>query len=499
LTHRALAPRSSCAALAVVTMTALLAACTPSAKTAASQEPAPTTTTGSASTSAPGIASRVVAVPPVLDQSSVAGLIPHQSSTVDRSDQRSIASVSVPGDRSLDQALAALADADTRTYKARLSEGVNNELNIGWDPVLATGDVLGVRVATRIYTGGAHSTTTTATEYTDVSTGTTWSSAQLVSKPETLVTWVTQAVTAAGLDHATPETEAAEKDLRFGQDGSITIVLDQGTVGSEADGDVAVHIDSTAAASALNSNGQQVRLAAMAAKPFAGLPAPAPTPTPAPTSVAALPAAGQPPTTNVNCDQLRCVALTFDDGPGPYTDQLLSELTTKGVHATFFLVGRSVATRPDIVRREAAAGETLGNHTWDHPDLTAMSDAEIGDEVDRTSAAIKAATGFTPELVRPPYGSTNDTVASVLKARGQAQILWNVDTEDWKNLNVAVTTQRALDGARPGAIILMHDIHPTTVQAVPGIIDQLRARGYTLVTIPQLLGKVSPGQKYFSR
>ncbi len=102
--------------------------------------------------------------------------------------------------------------------------------------------------------------------------------------------------------------------------------------------------------------------------------------------------------------------------------------------------------------------------------------------------------------MRPPYGATNDTVTQVLADRGASSILWNVDTEDWKNADVAITTQRALDGAKPGAIILMHDIHPTTVQAVPRIIDALQALGYTLVTVPQLLGDdLAPGSTHFSQ
>ena len=225
-----------------------------------------------------------------------------------------------------------------------------------------------------------------------------------------------------------------------------------------------------------------------------------PTPTPRPSTVPPVTGSAGPTTDDVDCAAVKCIALTFDDGPGEYTDTLLDELKAKNVHVTFFLVGSSVATMPNIVKRAVAEGHAIGNHSWTHPDFPNLSDDEIADEVDRTSRAIKDATGLTTNLMRPPYGDTNDTVAKILKDRGMAQILWNVDTEDWKNLDSQITTQRALEGAQNGAIILMHDIHPSSVKAAPGIIDKLRAQGYTLVTVPQLLGtSITPGEEYFYR
>jgi len=443
-------------------------------------------------------AATVVDVPPVLDHSSVAGLVPHQQTSEGDGDLRSIATVSVPGEASLDQMLTQLAAEQVDRYERRMSDGVTNELNVGWSPVLAAGPMLGVLVTNRIYTGGAHSTSSSRSVYTDAATGNTWTSAALVSDPAKLVGWVNDAADADELGHTADEA-AALQDLRFDQDGSVTVVLGQGEAGAESLGEVAVRVDPSVAAEALSGKGQRVRRAAMAATPFIGIPDP-PTPTEQPSTVPPVgDDAPQDEGDDVDCDKLKCIALTFDDGPGPYTQHLLDELAAKDVLATFFLIGQNAATLPDLVRKEVAAGHAIGNHSWTHPQLSAMTSDEIADEVDRTAAAIKAAAGITTDLMRPPYGATNDTVASVLKERGDAQILWNVDTEDWKNRNVAITTQRALAGAAPGAIMLMHDIHPTTVQAVPGIIDKLKAQGYTLVTVPQLLGKVTPGAKYFNR
>lgn len=202
----------------------------------------------------------------------------------------------------------------------------------------------------------------------------------------------------------------------------------------------------------------------------------------------------------VNCSKHKCIALTFDDGPGPYTEKLLHELARAEVHATFFLVGRNVAARPGVVARIVADGHAVGNHTWDHVFMTKSRKAVIANQVDRTAAAIGSAAGVTTTLVRPPYGATDKRARAVLAARNDAQILWSVDTQDWSNRSVKKTTKRAVKGARPGAIVLMHDIRPTTVKAVPKIIKKLTKRGYTFVTVPQLLGgDLRPGTVYYSR
>lgn len=220
---------------------------------------------------------------------------------------------------------------------------------------------------------------------------------------------------------------------------------------------------------------------------------PAPTPTAAPEPPPAVAAAAP------DCAALACVALTFDDGPGPDTGRLLDELAARGVHATFFVVGRQIAKEPGTVAREVAAGHVVGNHTFDHAMLPGLSDEAVGAELDSTSQAIVAEGAPAPTLARPPYGSLSPAVTQAFGSRGMAGVLWDVDTEDWKNRDAGVTTERAIAGAHAGAIILMHDIHPSTVDAVPGLVDALRARGFTLVTVPQLLGAPSAGAVYAHR
>jgi peptidoglycan/xylan/chitin deacetylase (PgdA/CDA1 family) len=194
------------------------------------------------------------------------------------------------------------------------------------------------------------------------------------------------------------------------------------------------------------------------------------------------------------------VALTFDDGPGPYTTRLLGMLAAAGVHATFFVIGESAQEFPGEVRAEQAQGEEVGDHSWSHPQLTHLDDAAVADQFNRTADEIASLDGLRPTLIRPPYGAVDARVNSVLGAQGAPEILWSVDTLDWLHRDPDSVYDRAMAGVRPGSIILLHDIHPTTVEAVPRLIDALKARGYTFVTVSQLFGGVlEPGKVYFGR
>ncbi len=196
----------------------------------------------------------------------------------------------------------------------------------------------------------------------------------------------------------------------------------------------------------------------------------------------------------------RVVALTFDDGPGPHTRRLLDELAARSVRATFFLWGEHVAADPATVRATHEAGHALGNHSWSHPDLTTLSADEVGEQLDRTAAAIHAATGVTTHLFRPPFGAIDDQLLRLVGARGDAAILWDVDTRDWDHGDATATAAHALAGITPGSIVLMHDPLVSTVDAVPGIVDVLLAQGYTFVTVPELLGDaLTPGGRYERR
>ncbi|HEV2580419.1 MAG TPA: polysaccharide deacetylase family protein, partial [Ktedonobacteraceae bacterium] len=189
--------------------------------------------------------------------------------------------------------------------------------------------------------------------------------------------------------------------------------------------------------------------------------------------------------------QLPEVALTFDDGPNPfYTPQILAILQQYNVKATFFDVGYLVLDYPDIVRQEFKAGNIVANHSWSHPLLPSLSAQAVHDQLGRTSDAIQAVTGNRPIFFRPPYGSYNSLVIAQAKSFGLSTIIWNDEAHDWMLPGVGVIVSRILSLARSGAIILLHDgggIRAQTVAALPYIITALRNRGYSFVTVEQMV------------
>ncbi|MFI9274488.1 polysaccharide deacetylase family protein [Kitasatospora sp. NPDC052896] len=215
-------------------------------------------------------------------------------------------------------------------------------------------------------------------------------------------------------------------------------------------------------------------------RPFDAAPAIAPTAQPVPDPA------------RPDCARLRCVALTFDDGPSDVTPRLLDTLATERVRATFFVVGQEVAARPALVRRELAEGHAVGNHTYDHTQLTKLDAERVNQEIDQGADAVERATGVRPELLRPPYGAFSATV----RRTGHPLVLWDVDSLDWRDDDAAGTARRGVTLARPGSVILMHDTVSSTPDALPELIDGLRARGFTLVTVPQLFGTLEAGRDY---
>ncbi|MDX3384684.1 polysaccharide deacetylase family protein [Streptomyces niveiscabiei] len=185
----------------------------------------------------------------------------------------------------------------------------------------------------------------------------------------------------------------------------------------------------------------------------------------------------------VDCRKVKCVALTFDDGPVADTKRLLKTLGDRNVRATFYLVGQNVQRNPSVAKAIAGGGHQIGNHSWDHADLTKLSAAKINAEFSRTDTAIKKATGLKPSTVRAPYGAHN---AAVRKAAARPLVHWSIDTLDWKYRDTARLVRTVTTQSRPGDIVLMHDIHRTTVNAIPAIITGLKSRGFHIVTVDQL-------------
>jgi len=184
------------------------------------------------------------------------------------------------------------------------------------------------------------------------------------------------------------------------------------------------------------------------------------------------------------------IALSFDDGPGVYTSQILDVLAKEGVNATFFEIGQNADAHPDITRQVREAGHEIEDHTYTHPDLSKLSSDAQSSEISKGREAIKnILSSYVVSWLRPPYGSYNDDTVNVLGQLGLKKMLWNVDTRDWSGISADDIYNAAIAGARDGAIILMHDgvaNSNETAAALPRIIDTLRSQGYKMVKLSEM-------------
>lgn len=177
------------------------------------------------------------------------------------------------------------------------------------------------------------------------------------------------------------------------------------------------------------------------------------------------------------------VALTFDDGPGEHTEELLDCLTKNNAKATFFMLGSNAAAFPDVVKDLKDAGMELGNHTYDHLDLTTLDSESVTSQIKRTNDAISGAAGVPATVMRPPGGAYNESVQAAV---GMPLIMWSIDTKDWLTKSEDQTYQVTVDNVKDGSIVLMHDIHEWSVKAAIRVIPELVEQGYKLVTVSEL-------------
>lgn len=177
------------------------------------------------------------------------------------------------------------------------------------------------------------------------------------------------------------------------------------------------------------------------------------------------------------------IALTFDDGPGEYTEELINCLVENNAKATFFMLGQNVEAYPEIAKELSDAGMELGNHSYSHPNLVTIGAEAAAQQVSNTDAALKAATGFEATVMRPPGGSFNDSVKAAID---HPLIIWSIDTRDWATKSEDQTYQVVMDNAQDGSVVLMHDIHEWSVKAAIRMIPDLIAKGFKLVTVSEL-------------
>lgn len=188
------------------------------------------------------------------------------------------------------------------------------------------------------------------------------------------------------------------------------------------------------------------------------------------------------------------VAMTFDDGPhAQNTPRLLDILKQRGIKATFFVVGQNAVEYPDILKRIAADGHELANHSYSHPVLASLGESALKDQLEKTHQAVLHATGINMKVMRPPYGALSEPQRRWTNATfGYRTILWDVDPLDWKFRDAARVESEILGHAKSGSIILSHDIHKSTVDAMPSTLDALTAKGFKFVTVSELIALDRP-------
>ena len=204
--------------------------------------------------------------------------------------------------------------------------------------------------------------------------------------------------------------------------------------------------------------------------------------------------------TERNLEGKKLVALTFDDGPSAETTpRLLDILEQKDVRATFFMLGNMARSNPDVVKMVQNDWHEIASHTMYHQNLIRIPTASAQADINEAKAVLEGILGRKPSLTRPPYGNSNSTIRESI---GTPIILWSVDTLDWKNKDTNSIVSTTMDQVSDGAIILMHDIHPTSVDAIPTLVDTLRNEGYEFATVSELAQakkiNLSPGEIYYN-
>ncbi len=433
---------------------------------------------------------------------------------------------SYTGAEALNAELADQVDEQVREFLATRPSSTGTavpELNVGWQTLADGPDLVGVRLDS-YYFAGASAAESSRVTWFDRRSGEVLDPRLLVADQAELADAVAQGVQDDSVDPGVVRRAvlAGKGTREFDGAGNLRVRFDAYSVGPGSAGAVVVGLDRSQTLAVLSWVGQTARraaqahawqVAAQAAQPAPDAPAvgeeAAPDDEVAPgddtddpgdqtdgTDGAEVQQSG--PTKPVNCRRKKCVALTFDDGPVLDSARLLRSLRRLEAPATFFVLGQQARAYPALVRRAARQGHEIGVHTWDHKQLTRLRPAEVREEIRSSILEVQTLTGRRPTLLRPPYGATGPRVGRIARSLGVAQVMWDVDTLDWKVKRVAPVVREVKRSTRRGSIVLMHDIHPSSVDAVPKVVRALRRQGFTLVTVSDLLGEPQPGSVHHS-
>lgn len=285
---------------------------------------------------------------------------------------------------------------------------------------------------------------------------------------------------------ADPAPQGSGPMLGFDSKGDMVVSFAKGTV---ADDTVSLRVPGNAVTPLLSEYGRRAADGALSPAAFDGTPAPIDSTGAVAPAPAATPGATRPSTAvGPDCTKVTCVALTFDDGPVKDSARVVEAFAAAKAPATFFQLGQMIQANPAMAKQIASAGNEVGSHSISHPSLVTLSGDRLNKELVGNADIMESTYGRRPMIMRPPYGAHNSKVDDVIRGTGAAIIQWDIDTNDWKTKNTQSTENAVIygGGAKANTIVLMHDVQPSTVAAVPAILEGLQKKGVTLVTISEL-------------
>ncbi|WP_026926608.1 polysaccharide deacetylase family protein [Granulicoccus phenolivorans] len=398
--------------------------------------------------------------------------------------------------RTLTSAMEVLRE---RSLRNSAHEGAT-ETNVGWQLIASSPNAVGMEVTYSYVKDGAKTEMPMVVWY-DTEAKRVYSSPILIDAKQwgafkKIVANATESdksIDPTKLSQALDSNAAPEGNgpaLGFDSNGDMIARFPSGALKTEA---VDLRIPGRQVQPVLSAYGKQALDATTGPSAFNGTakPAESASPTPASTASGASSDPNQVPrpstAVGVDCTKVKCVALTFDDGPGDGTPKVVDAFVKENSGATFFMIGQSLQANKAIGKNSASSGMEMAAHSWTHPDLARISPDKLNTEVTKTSAQMNDIFGRKPMLVRPPFGSHNDRVDKVIGDDGASVMQWSVDTLDWQTKSTPKTEASALGaGSKGGEIVLMHDIHPTTVDAVPAIVKGMKDKGVRMVTLSEL-------------